>query len=36
MGPAYNELGYNEQPPTANRFLCIKIIDSDAKFGYDD
>ena len=35
LGPAYNEFGYYEHPPTMSRFLCIKIIDSnDKKFGY--
>ena len=35
LGPAYNEFGYNEHRLTANKFLCIKIIDSSVKkFGY--
>ena len=35
LGPAYNEFGYYEHPPTRSRFLCIKIIDSNVKkFGY--
>ena len=35
LGPAYNEFGYNEHPPTTSRFLCIKIIESNVKkFGY--
>ena len=29
LGPAYNEFGYYEHPPTTSRFLCIKIIDSN-------
>ena len=35
LGPAYNEFGYNEHPPTTSRFLCIKIIGNNVKkFGY--
>ena len=32
LGPAYNEFGYYEHPPTASGFLFIKIIVK--KFGY--
>ena len=31
LGPAYNELGYNEDPAVTSRFLCIKIIDCHVK-----
>ena len=36
LGPAYNELGYNEHPAVASRFLCTKIIDCNVKkFGHN-
>ena len=31
LGPAYNNFGYNEYPPTAIRVFSIKIIDSNVK-----
>ena len=35
LGPAYNEIGYYEHPPTTSKFLSIKIIDSNVKkIGY--